>query len=100
MFTDVEGSTRLWEQAPEAMARAMTEHDALIERCIDTNGGTLVRPRGEGDSRFAVFQTAPEAIAGARDIQEALAFTNWGLPSPLHVRIALHTGQADLRAGD
>ena len=54
LFTDIEGSTRLWEQYPDGMRQAMAQHDALIEALVAQNGGTLVRPRGEGDSRFAV----------------------------------------------
>lgn len=100
LFTDVEGSTRLWEQAPEAMGGAMSQHDELIERCVTGNAGSVVRPRGEGDSRFAVFENAVAALTAARDIHEAIARAEWALPGPLRVRIALHTGQAELRAGD
>lgn len=100
LFSDVEGSTRLWEHDPAAMSRAIAQHDELIERSVASNAGMVVRPRGEGDSRFAVFESAAGAISAARDIQEALAHSDWPLPTPLRVRIALHTGTADLRAGD
>lgn len=55
LFTDVEGSTRLWEQQPAAMRQALVRHDALIEQAVACHDGVVVRPRGEGDSRFAVF---------------------------------------------
>ena len=78
----------------------MARHDALIQQCVERNGGNLVRPRGEGDSRFAVFARARDAVAATGDIQQALAVEPWPTPTPLRVRIALHTGEADLRAGD
>jgi class 3 adenylate cyclase len=92
IFTDVEGSTRLWEQHPEAMHQAMTRHDELIKASVASNSGVVVRPRGEGDSRFAVFSRPTEAVASARDIQQALAAELWPTPRPLRVRTALHTG--------
>src|SRR5437899_1929573 len=48
LFTDVEGSTRLWEQHPEAARAALAQHDALIELLAEQHGGQVVRPRGEG----------------------------------------------------
>src|SRR5690349_19008777 len=53
LFTDVEGSTRLWEHLPDEAGRALARHDALIETIVARHDGVLVRPRGEGDSRFA-----------------------------------------------
>jgi predicted ATPase/class 3 adenylate cyclase len=100
LFTDVQGSTHLWERHPEAMRLAMLQHDILVEGCVVSNSGQVVRPRGEGDSRFAVFQRAPDAVTAARDIQQGIARVGWPVPAPLSVRIALHTGEADLRAGD
>ncbi|HET9223226.1 MAG TPA: tetratricopeptide repeat protein, partial [Roseiflexaceae bacterium] len=100
LFTDVEGSTRLWERLPDATNRALMRHDALIEACVVQHDGVVVRPRGEGDGRFAVFDQATDAVAGAAAIQRALAAERWPTPTPLRVRMALHTGEADLRAGD
>jgi predicted ATPase/class 3 adenylate cyclase len=100
VFTDVEGSTRLYEQRPDAMREAMARHDAVVEQSVGANAGRLVRPRGEGDSRFAVFPRATDAAAAARDIQLALAAETWPTPLPIRARIALHTGEADLREGD
>src|SRR5262245_39588833 len=100
LFTDVEGSTRLWEQHPDQMRAALVEHDALIEFLTAQHGGHLVRPRGEGDSRFCVFARATEAVVAAAAIQRALHEESWPAETPLRVRLALHTGEADLRAGD
>ena len=100
LFTDVEGSTRLWERHPEAMGTALARHDALIEGTVARLGGALVRPRGEGDSRFAVFARASDAVAAAAEVQRALAAEPWPTPTPLRVRMGLHSGEADLREGD
>lgn len=99
LFTDVQGSTQLWEQYPDQMRVAMTRHDELIEVAVEQQGGQLVRPRGEGDSRFAVFGRATSALRAAITIQRLLSFEPWLVPS-LRVRVALHSGEADLRNGD
>src|SRR5919199_1013150 len=100
LFTDIEGSTTLWEQQPDAARAALARHDALVEGIVAEHGGTVVRPRGEGDSRFAVFARATDAVTAAAALQEAFAAEPWPTPSPLRVRMALHTGEADLRACD
>jgi predicted ATPase/class 3 adenylate cyclase len=100
LFTDVEGSTRLWEEHATAMRAAAARHDAIVEGVVADHGGVLVRPRGEGDSRFAVFARASDAVAAASALQRALTAENWPTLQPLRVRMALHTGEADLREGD
>ncbi|MDQ4074669.1 MAG: adenylate/guanylate cyclase domain-containing protein [Chloroflexota bacterium] len=100
VFTDLVGSTALWEQYPEGMWAAMRRHDALVEGVVEAHGGQVVRPRGEGDSRFAVFALASDAVAAAYALGQALAAESWPLPIPLTVRMALHTGEAELQAGD
>ncbi len=100
LFTDIEGSTRLWEQAPDSMLEAIRQHDETIETAVAAHGGVPVRPRGEGDSRFIVFENAENAVAGAAAMQRQLASVDWQIPAPLRVRASLHTGTADLRLGD
>src|SRR4051794_11873345 len=100
LLTDVEGSTALWEQAPDAMRTALARHDALFELAVREQRGVHIRPRGEGDSRFAVFAGAPEALAAALQIQQAFATEPWTTPRPIRVRIGIHTGQAQLRDND
>ncbi|MBV9328966.1 MAG: tetratricopeptide repeat protein [Chloroflexi bacterium] len=100
MLTDIVGSTRLWERHPDGMRRAAIRHDELIEASVATHRGVLVRPRGEGDSRFAVFTRASDAVAAACDAQRGLLAEPWPMPEPLQVRIALHTGEAEPRDGD
>src|SRR4051794_13982197 len=100
LFTDIEGSTLLWESHPTAAKAAQLRHDQIIEARVSQAGGTVVRPRGEGDSRFVVFNRATDAVAAADAIQHAFDAEPWQTPSPLRVRIALHTGEADLRGGE
>src|SRR3954447_8615468 len=100
LLTDVEGSTALWDEAPEAMRAALARHDALFDDAVRQHGGVHIRPRGEGDSRFAVFASAPNALAGAITIQRAFAAESWSTPRPIKVRIGIHAGEAELRDGD
>ena len=100
LLTDVEASTELWEHEPDSMREALARHDALIETEAEGHRGTLVRPRGEGDSRFAVFPRATDAVTAACAIQQRLQVEPWRTSRPLRVRMALHTGEADLRDGD
>jgi predicted ATPase/class 3 adenylate cyclase len=100
LLTDIEGSTRLWELYPESMRPALVRHDALISETVHRQGGTVIRSRGEGDSLFAVFARATDAVAAAGAAQQQLQAEKWSTPTPLRVRMALHTGEADLRGGD
>jgi predicted ATPase/class 3 adenylate cyclase len=99
LFTDIEGSTHLWEQHPEQMWEAMGRHDTLFESVVQQEAGVVVRPRGEGDSRFAVFTRATNALRAAVAVQRLFFAEPWAI-HPLRVRIALHSGEADLRDGD
>src|SRR5919202_1105684 len=100
LFTDIAGSTALWEQQPAAMRHALARHDVLVEEIVAKHAGLVVLPRGEGDGGFAVFARATDAVAAAAALQQALYAEPWPTPTPLRVRMALHTGEADLRAGD
>src|SRR5437868_1324679 len=71
-----------------------------MERLAEEHDGRVVRPRGEGDSRFCVFARASDGAAAALAVQRALAEEAWPTPTPLRVRMAIHTGEADLRDGD
>jgi class 3 adenylate cyclase len=99
LFTDIEGSSHLWEQDPAQMRVTMARHDALIESAVEQQAGQIVRPRGEGDSRFAVFTRASDALHAAVAIQRLFLAESWTITPP-RVRIALHSGEADLRDGD
>jgi WD40 repeat protein/class 3 adenylate cyclase len=94
VFTDIEGSTKLWEQQPEAMRAALAEHDALLRAAIEGHGGHVFKT--VGDSFFAVFGQARNAVQAAIDAQCAL---QKHLPQ-VRVRMALHSGTAEVREGD
>ncbi len=72
LYTDIEGSTRLWEQQPQAMKAAVARHDALLTALIEGRGGHVIRTKGEGDSAFGVFARASDALAAACEVQRAL----------------------------
>ena len=100
LLTDIEGSTELWERYPDAMRSATARHDEIIEKSVELHRGMPIRPRGEGDSRFAVFPQADDGVRSAVDILQKLAGGFSDLPVALKVRIGMHTGTADLRLGD
>jgi len=100
LFTDIEGSTHLWEQHPDAMRHALAQHEALAAEFVSRHGGTLVKSRGEGDSLFLVFPRATDALQAACALQLAFAHEPWPDQTPLLVRMALHTGEAEERDGD
>jgi predicted ATPase/class 3 adenylate cyclase len=98
LFTDLEGSTRLWEEHREAMQSALARHDAVLRAAVESHGGHVVKTTGDG--LHAVFATAPDATAAALDAQQQLLGEVWPLPEPLRVRMGLHTGHAEMRDGD
>ncbi len=99
-LTDVEGSTQLWDQHHDAMSIALMRHDALLRAGIEQHRGTIIKDKGEGDSFFSVFRGAADAVGAACAIQRALFAEPWPTPTPLRVRMALHTGEAELRDQD
>ncbi len=98
LFTDIEGSSRLWEEHPQAMRLALARHDALLRQAISDNGGVVFKTIG--DAFCAAFATAPEALSSALVIQHALHAEVWPDPIRLRVRMALHTGAVELRDND
>ena len=100
LLTDIEGSTRLWEEHAEAMRQALARYEALATSIVETHQGRLIKSRGEGDSLFCVFARASDAVSCACALQQAFQEEAWPEETPLKVRLALHTGEADLRDGD
>ena len=100
LFTDLEGSTQLWERHPAAMRAALARHDARLRQAIEVAGGHVVKTTGDGC--HAVFATAHDGLAAALAAQLALAAEAWDeiKPDALRVRMALHTGEVEMRAGD
>ena len=97
-FTDVQGSSELWELQPDAMARALVWHDRLVAATIEAHDGHLVQSMGEGDSTASVFASAGDAVAAAVSLQRALS-RDGDNELGLAVRIGLHTGPAEQRDG-
>ena len=100
LMTDVEASTRLWERDAQATGQAIARHEQLLGEAIASCGGTVIKSRGEGDSVFAVFERAGDAAAAALAGQRALLAERWATPVAIRVRMAIHSGQAQLREGD
>ncbi|HEV3239165.1 MAG TPA: adenylate/guanylate cyclase domain-containing protein [Casimicrobiaceae bacterium] len=98
LVTDVEGSTRLWEAHRAAMQLALARHDALLRQCIEGHGGHVVKSVGDGVC--AAFVSATDALEASVDAQHALATEPWPEPIRIRVRMALHSGPAELRDGD
>ena len=98
LFTDIEGSTRLWQEHPEGMQPALARHDELVRDAIETHGGYVVKTTGDG--AHAAFATASDAVDAAVAAQLAIDAEAWTLPDPLRVRMGLHSGPAELRDGD
>src|SRR5215211_3518135 len=98
LFTDVEGSTKLWERDPEAMSQALSRHDELLRDAVEAHGGFVFKT--VGDAFYATFPSAPEAVEAAFDAQSFLLSEGWEETGPLRVRMALHTGTAEERDGD
>ena len=93
LFTDIENSTLLWEQDPDLMQSAMVRHDELVYTYVHEYKGILVRPRGEGDSRFAVFKLASDAALAAIAIQRAIITTEQAVEHALQVTFRPNTGE-------
>jgi predicted ATPase/class 3 adenylate cyclase len=99
LFTDIEGSTRLWESYPEALSLALSRHDEILRAVIEASEGSVVKSTGDGV--HAVFSTATQALEAALEAQRALLREDWAETGPLRVRMALHTGAAtEERDGD
>src|SRR5438094_2508927 len=94
LFTDVEGSTRAWEAHPAETQTALKRHDEIVAREIEAYNGALILERGEGDSVFAVFARAADAVSAAVEIQRALRVQTWPADVPMRVRMAIHNGEA------
>jgi predicted ATPase/class 3 adenylate cyclase len=98
LFTDLEGSTRLWEQYPDAMKNALARHDGILRDAIAAHGGHIVKMTGDGV--HAAFSDASSALEVARHLQLELGSESWADTGPLRVRMGIHTGAADARDGD
>jgi predicted ATPase/class 3 adenylate cyclase len=100
LLTDVQGSTQRWEAAPEGMTVAIARHYELLEQAIEGHRGVRPVEQGEGDSVVAAFSRASDAVSAALEAQRAFAAESWPQGAELSVRMAVHTGEVQLRGDD
>ena len=98
LFTDIEGSTRLWEQEGERMAGALAEHDARARSAVEDNHGAIVKTTGDG--LFAAFHDPLDAINATVAFQQSLADPAVTHGIPIRVRCGLHCGVLERRDDD
>ena len=98
LFTDIEGSTRLIQQHPEAMKGALARHNAVLHGAIGANKGHVFQVLGDGFC--SAFENAPDALAAALEAQRALHQENWGDVGAVRVRMGLHTGTVEAHGGE
>ena len=98
LFTDIEGSTRLWERSPKVMQSALIRHDQILSDAVEEGGGYVFKT--VGDAFCCAFTTATDALEATLAAQRALFAEEWNVEGGLRDRMALHTGVAEERDGD
>ena len=98
LFTDIEGSTRLWEADPDSMQQALARHDAILRAAVERHDGAVFSTAGDGIG--AAFRHASGALAAAADAQRSLTAEQWPETAPIRVRMGIHTGESHERDGD
>ncbi len=98
LFTDVEGSTLLWQRYPQAMQSALARHDEIIRTAVESAHGRIVKSTGDGF--YAVFDSALAGLNACIAAQEALTTGSWPETGVLRVRMGLHAGEVQARGGD
>jgi class 3 adenylate cyclase len=98
LMTDIEGSTRVWDASPQLAKVGLQRHDRIVLEHIEQNQGQTVEAGREGDSVLAVFRQARDAVTCALDMQRSLQREVWPVGADMRVRIAVHTGEAELRS--
>src|SRR5919109_4132847 len=98
LFTDLEGSTKLWERHRQSMKEALERHDAILKDAVEGAHGQVVKTTGDG--LMAVFASPADGANACLKAQRALTHEAWGETGPLRVRMGLHAGEAATREGD
>jgi len=98
LFTDIEGSSRLWENHGDAMGVALARHDAIIREAFEARGGRIFKTIG--DAFCAAFPVALHALEAAVASQRLLISEPWQEVERVRVRMGLHTGAAESRDDD
>jgi len=93
LFTDIEGSTKLAQQYPDAMPTLLARHHEILHRSVEAHGGYVFQI--VGDSFAIAFHSASDAIIAALDAQRLLQNESW-MPAPIKVRMGIHTGTSHL----
>jgi len=98
LFTDVEGSTRLWAADAAATAQSLERHDNIIREVVASRGGHVFG--WAGDHFRGAFADPKAAVGAAMAVQAQLEAADWGTGPALRVRMGLHRGRATQRDGD
>ena len=98
LFTDIEGSTKMWERNPSVMQKALSRHDEILQSAIEGNGGYVFKT--VGDAFCAAFGSTTDALGAALEGQRTLLAEGWDEGCVIRARMALHSGEAEERAGD
>src|SRR5438309_2016374 len=99
LFTDIEGSTRLWEGDPAGMRAALARHDDIVRAAIEAHSGVVFKT--VGDAFCAAFFRAGDALGAAIDAQRALSRQEWpGSIDRIRIRAGIHTGTVSESEGD
>ena len=98
LFTDIESSTRLWEDDPDAMSVALQRHFEIMTGAVETKSGKVVKNTGDG--MIAVFEVASDAVSATLAAQRDLTRETWATPSPIRVRMGMHAGEAEVGEDD
>ena len=98
LFTDLEGSTRLWAEHPDHMGAALAEHDRLMNDAVAIANGSIFKHTGDGIC--AVFPSVRDAVGAAIAAQGSMAAQVWLPISRLRARMAIHVGDAEPRGAD
>jgi class 3 adenylate cyclase len=98
LFTDIEGSTKLWERDAATMQAALARHDEILRSAIGANGGYVFKT--VGDAFCVAFGSTTDALAAALDGQRTLLAEEWDEGCMIRARMALHSGEAEERGDD
>jgi len=98
LFTDIEGSTLLWDTLPDAMHLSLEAHNTILNEAITAHGGQVYKV--VGDAFQAAFVKPAQAVEAAVAAQHVLNEATWGETGPLRVRMGIHTGEAEAQGDD